>query len=147
MGFSRPEYWSGTPFPFPGDLLNPGIGPALEGGFFTTGPPGKSPYSSLMQAQPVKTVGSVYNPPTSSPSLRSILLPRPPGTCTWLAMFGDHELQFSFLEEYLVLCLLQVDKEHPAVSALQGKAKAMSPEERESGSRKPPGSRKDAYSY
>ena len=95
MGFSRPEYWSGTPFPFPGDLLNPGIGPALEGGFFTTGPPGKSPYSSLMQAQPVKTVGSVYNPPTSSPSLRSILLPRPPGTCTWLAMFGDHELQFS----------------------------------------------------
>ena len=155
MGFSRPEYWSVKPFPFPGDLLNPGIEPALEGGFFTTGPPGKSPYSSLMRAQPVKTVGSVYSPPTSSPSLRSILLPRPPGTCTWLAMFGDRELQFSLdpeqthlsLEEYLALCLLQVDKEHPAVSALQGKAKAMSPEERESGSRKPPGSRKDAYSY
>ena len=95
MGFSRPEYWSGTPFPFPGDLLNPGIEPALEGRFFTTGPPGKSPYSSLMRAQPVKTVGSVYSPPTSSPSLRSILLPCPPGTCTWLAMFGDRELQSS----------------------------------------------------
>ena len=25
MGFSRPEYWSGWPFPFPGDLSNPGI--------------------------------------------------------------------------------------------------------------------------
>ena len=25
MGFSRQEYWSGLPFPSPGDLLNPGI--------------------------------------------------------------------------------------------------------------------------
>ena len=25
MGFSRQEYWSGLPFPFPGDLPNPGI--------------------------------------------------------------------------------------------------------------------------
>ena len=27
MKFSRPEYWSGLPFPSPGDLLNPGIEP------------------------------------------------------------------------------------------------------------------------
>ena len=27
MGFSRQEYWSGMPFPSPGDLLNPGIEP------------------------------------------------------------------------------------------------------------------------
>ena len=25
MGFSRQEYWSGLPFPFPGDLPDPGI--------------------------------------------------------------------------------------------------------------------------
>ena len=25
MGFSRQEYWGGLPFPFPGDLPNPGI--------------------------------------------------------------------------------------------------------------------------
>jgi len=25
MGFSRQEYWSGLPFPSPGDLLDPGI--------------------------------------------------------------------------------------------------------------------------
>ena len=25
--FSRPEYWSGKPFPSPGDLPNPGIEP------------------------------------------------------------------------------------------------------------------------
>ena len=27
MEFSRPEYWSGYPFPSPGDLPNPGIEP------------------------------------------------------------------------------------------------------------------------
>ena len=27
MGFSRQEYWSGLPFPSPGDLPNPGIQP------------------------------------------------------------------------------------------------------------------------
>ena len=45
MEFSRQEYWSGLPFPSPGNLLNLGIKPscpALAGGFFTTEPPGKS---------------------------------------------------------------------------------------------------------
>ena len=40
MGFSRQEYWSGLPFPSPGDPPHPGIeskSPALAGGFFTTG--------------------------------------------------------------------------------------------------------------
>ena len=44
MGFPRQEYWSELPFPFPGDLPNPGIkpmSPTLAGGFFTTEPPGK----------------------------------------------------------------------------------------------------------
>ena len=44
MAFSRQEYWSGLPFPTPGDLPNPGIesvSPALTGEFFTTAPPGK----------------------------------------------------------------------------------------------------------
>ena len=27
MGFPRPEYWSGLPFPPPGELPNPGIEP------------------------------------------------------------------------------------------------------------------------
>jgi len=46
MGFFRQEYWNGLPFPFPGDLPNPGIklaSPALAGGFFTTEPPRKPP--------------------------------------------------------------------------------------------------------
>ena len=43
-GFARQEYWSGLPFPFPGDLPNPGIepgSPALEAGALTSEPPGK----------------------------------------------------------------------------------------------------------
>ena len=42
MGFSRQEYWSGLPFPPPGDLPDSGIepvslvSPVLAGGFFTT---------------------------------------------------------------------------------------------------------------
>ena len=45
MGFPRQEYWSGLPFPPPGDLPDPGIkpstltSPALAGRFFTTEPP------------------------------------------------------------------------------------------------------------
>ena len=48
MEFSRQEHWSGLPFPFPGDLPNPGIeptylaSPKLAGEFFTTVPPGLS---------------------------------------------------------------------------------------------------------
>ena len=42
MGFSRQEYWSGLPFPPPGDLPIPGTEPlALAGEFFISKPPGK----------------------------------------------------------------------------------------------------------
>ena len=44
MEFFRQEYWSGLPFPSPGDLPDPGIeqtSPALAGRFFTTEPLGK----------------------------------------------------------------------------------------------------------
>ena len=44
MEFPRQKYWSGEPFPSPGDLLDPEIKPktpALTGGFFTTESPGK----------------------------------------------------------------------------------------------------------
>ena len=44
MGFSRQEYWSGLPFPSPGDLPNTGIEPrssALQADALTSEPPGK----------------------------------------------------------------------------------------------------------
>ena len=45
MGFSRQEYWSGLPFPSPGDLSNPGIeprSPALQPHSLPSEPPGKT---------------------------------------------------------------------------------------------------------
>ena len=44
MGFSRQEYWSGLPFPFPGDLPNPAIkprSPKLQVDSLPSEPPGK----------------------------------------------------------------------------------------------------------
>ena len=45
MGFPREEYWSGVPFPPPGDLPDPGIEPrpaALQTAFFTAEALGKA---------------------------------------------------------------------------------------------------------
>ena len=41
MEFSRQEYWSGLPFPSPGDLLDPGIEPASQAGSLLSEPPEK----------------------------------------------------------------------------------------------------------
>ena len=49
MGFPRQEYWSGLPFPSPGDLSHPEIEPeslALQADSLPTEPPGK-PYISI----------------------------------------------------------------------------------------------------
>ena len=46
MGFSRQEYWSGLPFPSPGELPNPGIepgSPALQTDALPSEPLGKHP--------------------------------------------------------------------------------------------------------
>ena len=45
MGFSRQGYWSGLPFPSPGDLPDPGItpgSPTLWAGTLPSKPPGKT---------------------------------------------------------------------------------------------------------
>ena len=45
VGFPRQEYWSGLPFPSPGDLSQPRDQThvsCLTGGFFTTEPPEKT---------------------------------------------------------------------------------------------------------
>ena len=51
-GISQARILEWLPFPAPGDLPNPGIkppkSPALAGGFFAMGPPGKDPVSIAM---------------------------------------------------------------------------------------------------
>ena len=47
MGFPRQAYWSGLPFPTPGDPPDPGIkptSPVLTGRFFNTESPGTPNY-------------------------------------------------------------------------------------------------------
>ena len=52
MGFSTQEYWSGLPFPSPGDLPHPGIepgSPALQADSLLSEPPGKSSWIYKLQ--------------------------------------------------------------------------------------------------
>ena len=52
MGFSRQEYWSGLPFPSPGDLPDPGTepgSPALQADSLPSEPPGKPSHSQFKQ--------------------------------------------------------------------------------------------------
>ena len=54
VGFSRQEYWSGLPFPSPGDLPNPGIepgSPALQADALPSKPPGKFPQMESLKYQ------------------------------------------------------------------------------------------------
>ena len=54
MGFPRQEYWSGLPFPSPGDLPGPGIepgSPALQADSLLTEPRGK-PTTLGLKAMP-----------------------------------------------------------------------------------------------
>ena len=94
VGFSRQQYWSGLPFPSPGDLPNLGIGPmspifpALAGGFFTTGPPFNQPLlpDSFLLVFGVKA-GSFSHPLIVSP-------PVPPRGPPLLLPVGCQELVF-----------------------------------------------------
>ena len=67
MGFPRQEYWSGLPFPSPGDLPNPGIeptspaSPALAGGFFTAEPPGKPEPPNTMFSMQIGRYSSYFH--------------------------------------------------------------------------------------
>ena len=64
MEFSKQEYWSGLPFPSPGDLPDPGIEPVsrVSGGFSTPEPAGTPSISFLKYA-------STWIPNTSGPGI------------------------------------------------------------------------------
>ena len=53
LEFSRQEYWSGLPFPSPGDLCNPGIkpgSPTMQADALPSEPPGsQSTYKFAME--------------------------------------------------------------------------------------------------
>ena len=62
MGFSRQEYWSGVPFPSPGDLPHPGTNPrspALQADALPSEPPEK-PTNSVGGFPLLHTLSSIY---------------------------------------------------------------------------------------
>ena len=64
MGFSRQEYWSGLPFPSPGDLPDPGIkprSPAFQAEVLTScGQKTKTYNRSNKEKNSIKTLKNVY---------------------------------------------------------------------------------------
>ena len=92
MRISRQEYWSGLPFPSPGDLPNPGMEPAsptLTGGLFTVAPPEKPepplthfqgpPSHPLAQGSFSFILTTTFCPQILSPQrMHSASLPDPP---------------------------------------------------------------------
>ena len=64
MGFSRQEYWSGLPFPSPGDLLEQGIEPsslALQAESL--------PFESPGKPRLIKTISFTFVPITANWSI------------------------------------------------------------------------------
>ena len=64
MGFPRQDYWSGFPFPSPGERSDPGIepvSPALAGGFLTTEPGGKPKWSGTLSQIFLECSGLLYS--------------------------------------------------------------------------------------
>ena len=77
MGFSRQEYWSGLPFPSPGDLPNPGIelgSLSLEADALTSEPPGKpsDTYMYICAVFSCSVMSSALWPQNCSPSGSSV---------------------------------------------------------------------------
>ena len=65
MEFSRKEYWSGQPFPSPGDLHDPEIepgSPALQAGSLPSEPPGK-PQIVLQVSRTISSTDTNRRPP------------------------------------------------------------------------------------
>ena len=68
MKFSRQEYWTGQPFPPPGDLPDPGIkpgSPVLHTDYLPSEPPGK-PYGKVVFASLLGRFGIYCTPGLNS---------------------------------------------------------------------------------
>ena len=77
MEFSRPEYWSGYPFPSPGDLPNRGIeprSPAMQADFLLAEPPGKPKNTGADSLSLLQWIYPGRNR-TGSPALQADSLP------------------------------------------------------------------------
>ena len=88
MEFSRQEYWSGLPFPNPGDLPNPGIEPASHCTSCTSRwvlyhcTTWEAPYVLATQSQFLHPISGVHMPLVLFMGLPGVVLSG--STLTWL---------------------------------------------------------------
>ena len=80
MGFPRQEYWSGLPFPPPGDLPHPEtkptshMSPALASGFFLTSTSCEVPYAGEAPETDKRKEGTASDVHMFGPKVREVLL-------------------------------------------------------------------------
>ena len=120
MEFSRQEYWSGLPFPSPGDLPDPGIqprSPALWADALPSEPPGKLP--DFLQKNSFKIPSKIPSPinrnnPLISEYYRTLKIKKEYSSCiyaciylyTHIPFFPNHySLIFPVLEIIWILIL------------------------------------------
>ena len=103
MGFSRQEYWSGLPFPSPGNLPNPGIepgSPALQADALLSEPPGSShSKGEIVEDVPPDGVMSAFSRDTQA--VRTWVTP-------WFLFSGRYNGLLSTVERQELLVLVQV---------------------------------------
>ena len=88
MEFSRPEYWSGEPFPSPGDLPDPGIkpgSPALQADSSPAEPQGKPKNTGVGSLSLLQRIFPTPGNELASPALQADSLPTElPGKLTYI---------------------------------------------------------------
>ena len=88
MEFSRPEYWSGEPFPSPGDLPDPGIkpgSPALQADSSLAEPQGKPKNTGVGSLSLLQRIFPTPGNELASPALQADSLPTElPGKLTYI---------------------------------------------------------------
>ena len=91
MGFSRQEYWSGLPFPSPGDLPNPRIKPVSPASQAASLPLSnqRSPISCWLMAWTLKP-RELWVPPNSQPWEDEVSQPQDEKPATRLKGAGKH---------------------------------------------------------
>ena len=109
MKFSRPEYWSGKPFPSPGDLPTPGIkprSPAIQADSLPAESQGK-PVHYLIKLVPILDIGEGNGTPLQYSCLENPM----DGGAWWAAVHGVANSQIRLSDLTFTFHLDALEKE------------------------------------